>query len=289
MNKHLLGFILTETSLLLIAKHLLSQGLNPLLFLFVTGMISSAGLAVYLKAKSKIRKKDISFKLLKEVMPTSVFLALSAMVGLLALKAIPVVNYTLISRSTVFITPALAVIILKEKMPRYVYRFGLITLLGIWLLSGGTMVSFFDKKNLLALSAAVLLSLDFIYQRRATFNLPPEVIAFLRRFMGSLLIGIFLLFFYQSQQLSTYTIVMLLISSLLYVVLSISMAWALKTEKASDFNLYITFTPALAAIFAVKLLKESLLAVQWLGAATVFLGVLGYNLIKKYDSRNNSR
>lgn len=138
--------------------------------------------------------------------------------------------------------------------------------------------------------AAAFVSLDFVWQKRAALKIDQNLVAFWRRLISSLFLGIFWLI---TPTLGTATVNNLLILipvSLFYVIFSLLMVRALTTQPVADFNLFITLSPVLTAIAAFWLLGETMTFKQIVGSSLIMVSIIVYNWYRKvYDSCRHSR
>lgn len=281
MNRYTVGFIATEVAMLVVGKFLLNQGIHPYFYLLITGVLAS--LILKLIFKLRLTKKSLRVSL-----PTIIFFTVANSLGMLALKYSQLTNYNFLIQSSLLIMPFSAYIFLKEPIRLLIFPLALVNLAGIALLVNVSQLRL-NFGDTLTLAAVIFVSLDFVWQKRATLKIDKNLVAFWRRLISSLIMGVFWL---STPELGTATIanaLPLIPVSLFYVVFSLLMVRALASQPVADFNLFITLSPVLTAMAAYFLLKETLTPTQLLGAGLIMTSILVYNWKGKYDSRRHSR
>lgn len=254
----------------------------------MSSVVASILLLVWYVPQRSYRKQIFRISSLKISLPTAIFIGLGNVFGLLALKFLLATQYIFLNRTSVLISPILALLILREKISSNIWPLIGITIIGIWLLAGTTYESLNYFGVVLALITAATVSLDFIYQKKAMNKLKPEVMAFWRRLLSSLVSLSMWLVFPKLGEFKIDLIFYILLTSLGFFSMSIVLAKALKKHKVGEFNLLINLSPILASFGAVMFLKEKVTSWQVLGALLILGSVMIYNLITKYDFRRNS-
>jgi len=288
MNVFTLGFILAEACGVLLFKHLLNIGMHPYFIVLTTGILSSLGMGLIYWGKLSFRKNVKKLSSIKASLPSALAISIASLFGFISLKLTTVTNYTFIARLSVLLTPVLAWLILKEKINHKIWPLIMLTIAGILLLTGDWRMAFHISGDSLALLAALGITFDFIFQKKAIRKTTLEAMAFWRRLAHAFLVGSIWLLTPQLGRASVHDIGWILLMSFGYFALSILMAKAINSQTVADFNLYITLTPALVAILAFFLFKDKLNYYQLFGAGLIITSIFVYNLIRKYDSRHNS-
>ena len=282
MNPYNLGFVATEVTLLVVGKYFLNLGIHPYFYGLVTGVTAAAIMRVILKLK-------LTRATLIASLPTILFFTIANSLGFMALKYSQLTNYNFLIQSSLLIIPFLASLFLNEKVRWAIFPLALVNLTGIALLTGlnGLRFHFGDGLTLLA---AVFVSLDFVWQKKAALKIDQNVVAFWRRLISSIFLGSFWLITPQLGHASWQNALILIPISLLYVSLSLLMVRALTSQPVADFNLFITLSPVLTALVAFWLLNERMNQIQLSGAFLVLLSIIVYNWYRKvYDSRRYPR
>ena len=282
MNPYNLGFVATEVTLLVVGKYFLNLGIHPYFYGLVTGVTAAAIMRGILKLK-------LTRATLIASLPTILFFTIANSLGFMALKYSQLTNYNFLIQSSLLIIPFLASLFLNEKVRWAIFPLALVNLTGIALLTGlnGLRFHFGDGLTLLA---AVFVSLDFVWQKKAALKIDQNVVAFWRRLISSIFLGSFWLITPQLGHASWQNALILIPISLLYVSLSLLMVRALTSQPVADFNLFITLSPVLTALVAFWLLNERMNQIQLSGAFLVLLSIIVYNWYRKvYDSRRYPR
>lgn len=282
MNRYNFGFVFTEVIMLIIGKYLLNLGIHPYFYGLITGVCA----AIIMLTVLKLHPAKAT---LLATLPTIVFFTIANSLGFMALKYSQLTNYNFLIQSSLLMMPFLAHWFLKEKIHRIIFPLALINLAGISLLVNFYQFNF-QFGDGLTLLAAVFVSLDFVWQKRAALRIDQNIVAFWRRLISSLFLGIFWLIT-PSLGTATFSNALILIPiSLLYVVFSLLMVRALTAQPVADFNLFITFSPVLTALAAFWLLGETMTLKQISGAGLIIVSIIVYNWYRKtYDSRSHTR
>lgn len=282
MNLYNFGFVFTEVTMLIIGKYLLNLGFHPYFYSLVTGVCA----ALIMLAMLKLHPTKAT---LMVTLPTIVFFTIANSLGFMALKYSQLTNYNFLIQSSLLLIPFLAHWFLKEKIHRIIFPLALINLTGISLLVNFYQFNF-QFGDGLTLLAAVFVGLDFVWQKKAALRIDQNIVAFWRRLISSLFLGIFWLIT-PSLGTATFSNALILIPiSLLYVVFSLLMVRALIAQPVADFNLFITFSPVLTALAAFWLLGETMTLKQIIGASLIVTSIIVYNWCRKvYDPGSHPR
>ncbi len=289
MNWWTFGFVLTEASSLLLVKHLLSLKIHPYYLASTSSLISSVILFFYFLPNKAFKKQFKKFKNIKLIFPTGLMIGLGNLIAFIALRLTTATNYTLIAKTSVLITPILAYFIIKEKVNKKLWPLIAVVLAGVWLLTGNLKLVLNFSGDSLALLAAITISLDFIFQKKALNKLNPEVVAFWRRLVSGILVGLMWVLTPNLGRTSLIDLKLICIVSLLFVFMSIFLSKAIKSQPVTDFNLVINLGPIFLLIGAYFFLGERLNIIQLIGSGLILSSIVGYNLVKKYDTRSNPR
>ena len=268
-----LWFVATEVILLVVGKYLLNTGIHPYFYGLVTGTFAAVIILV-------LKKINLKLSALVTSLPTILFFTIANSLGFAALKFTTLTNYNFIIQISLLIMPIFGWLFLKEKIRWLIFPLALVNLTGIALLSGLNRLGLEIGVGL-TLLAAVFLSLDFVWQKKAALKISQDEVAFWRRLISSLIIGIFWLLTPQLGTASWGNAMVLIPISLFYVSLSLLMVRCLKIQSVADFNLFITLSPVLTTIAAFLLLKESMNPNQFLGAGLIMASILVYNWYRK--------
>lgn len=277
MNRYTIPFVLLDTLGITATKHLFNLGVHPYFFVLTTGVISSIMLFLYLSLTRQVDQSFFQTQVIKKSAASGIFISLANLLGFLALKIIPATNYILLFRTSLLMIPVLAYLIIKEPVKRQLLPLAVLALIGVWLLTGDIQLYFRISGYSLALSAALMSSLDFIFQKKATASISPDVIAFWRRLVSALLVGSVWLFTPQLGSTQWQYWPYFLIFSLGFFLISLSLIRALKSQPVADFNLYSNITPVLTGLIAFLFLNERLNSFQFAGAGLIMISVLVYN------------
>ncbi|MEK7622414.1 MAG: DMT family transporter [Patescibacteria group bacterium] len=273
MNRYNFGFVFTEVTMLIVGKYLLNLGFHPYFYGVITGVCASL---IMLKA-FKLHPTKATFIV---TLPTIVFFTIANSLGFMALKYSQLTSYNFLIQSSLLTVPLLAHWFLKEKIHWLIFPLSLINLIGIALLVSLNQAGF-QFGNVLTLLAAIFVGLDFVWQKRAALKINQNIVAFWRRLISSLFLGIFWLMT-PSLGTATFSNALILIPiSLLYVVFSLLMVRALTVQPVADFNLFITISPVLTAIAAFWLLGETMTLKQIIGASLIVISIIVYNWYRK--------
>jgi drug/metabolite transporter (DMT)-like permease len=276
MNYYNLGFVLTEFFMLLIGKYLLNLGVHPYFYALITGIPAAIIILFWFKLRPTLTSFLAS-------LPTALFFTIANSLGFAALKLTSLTNYNFIIQISVLIMPVFGWLFLKEKIRPLVFPLAVVNLSGIALLSGFYRFQI-NSGDWLTLLAAVFLSLDFVWQKKAALKINQDEVAFWRRLIASLILGTFWLALPQLGTASWQYALTLIPVSLLYVGFSLLMVRCLKSQPVADFNLFITLSPVLTAIAAYWLLNEIMNPYQFLGAGLIMASILVYNWSRKEKS-----
>jgi len=268
-----LWFVATEVILLVVGKYLLNTGIHPYFYGLVTGTFAAVIILV-------LKKINLKLSALVTSLPTILFFTIANSLGFAALKFTTLTNYNFIIQISLLIMPIFGWLFLKEKIRWLIFPLALVNLTGIALLSGLNRLGLEIGVGL-TLLAAVFLSLDFVWQKKAALKISQDEVAFWRRLISSLIIGIFWLLTPQLGTASWGNAMVLIPISLFYVSLSLLMVRCLKIQSVADFNLFITLSPVVTAIAAFLLLKETMNPNQFLGAGLIMASILVYNWYRK--------
>ena len=289
MNWWTFGFVLTEASSLLLVKHLLSLKIHPYYLASTSSLISSVILFFYFLPNKAFKKQFKKFKNIKLIFPTGLMIGLGNLIAFIALRLTTATNYTLIAKTSVLITPILAYFIIKEKVNKKLWPLIAVVLAGVWLLTGNLKLVLNFSGDSLALLAAITISLDFIFQKKALNKLIPEVVAFWRRLVSGILVGLMWVLTPNLGRTSLIDLKLICIVSLLFVFMSIFLSKAINSQPVTDFYLVINLGPIFLLIGAYFFLGERLNIIQLIGSGLILSSIVGYNLVKKYDTRSNPR
>lgn len=282
MNRYNFGFVFTEVTLLIIGKYLLNAGVHPFFFGLVTGVTAGAIIFAWLRLHPTLSSLLVS-------LPSILFFTIANSLGFVALKFTTLTNYNFIIQVSLLIMPVAGWLFLKEKIRPVIFPLAILNLTGIALLSGFYQWQV-NRGDLLTLLAAVFLSLDFVWQKRAALKINQDFVAFWRRLISSFLLGALWLLTPQLGTASWNNVLILIPLSLFYVSLSLLMVRCLKIQPVADFNLFITLSPVLTAIGAYFLLGETVTPNQLLGVGLIMNSIIVYNWYgKTYDYRSYTR
>ncbi|HKZ35079.1 MAG TPA: DMT family transporter [Patescibacteria group bacterium] len=283
MNLYNLGFVATEVILLVVGKYLLNTGIHPYFYALVTGVVAAVIIWQLKKVKPHLPALITS-------LPTILFFTIANTLGFAAIKFTTLTNYNFIIQSSLLIMPLTAWLILGEKIRPLIFPLALINLTGIALLSGGRLLPLHFNGDLLALAAAVFVSLDFVWQKKAALKINQDEVAFWRRLISSLALGIFWLLTPTFGRADWQSGLLLIPISLFYVSMSLLMVRCLRIQPVADFNLFITLSPVLTALAAFLWLGETMNQTQFWGAGLILASILVYNwLSKAYDLGHRPR
>ena len=288
MNWWTLGFILCDVVLLLTAKHFLNIQIHPYFYISIISLIVSAELLIYIKLFKKTDKNFFKLSNIKTIIPSGLLIGMASAVGFLSIKLTSATNFALLNKTTILISPVFAWLILKESINILIFPIILVVLFGIWLLTGDLKMIINLSGDSLAIITTFFVALDYVYQKKATTKNSDLTVAFWRRFISALILTILWLLTPQFGKATINFLPWLFLISFGYFLVSIFMVKAVKSQPIADFNLYINITPVIVAVMAFFLLGEKLNLIQWLGAGLILTAIMSYNLLIKYDSRNNS-
>lgn len=289
MNVYILLFTFLDALGITATKYFFNLGIHPYFFVLITGIGSSGLIFLYLLLTKKITPVFFQTKTIKQSIISGIFISGANILGFLSLKIIPATNYILLFRTSLLMVPVLAWIIIKEPVKPRLFPLASLALIGVWLLAGKTEVIFSFSGYSLALLAALMSSLDFIYQKKAMEKINPDVVAFWRRIISALLVGTLWLFTPNLGKTDGNYTSGLILFSVFFFFISLALIRGLKSKKVADFNLLTSFSPLLVGLIAYLWLGETLNSQQLIGAGLILTTIIVYNLLNKYDSRNNSR
>jgi len=285
MNLYTWGFILVESVVTLAARYLLSQGIHPYFFGSITGVIAGGMMLTYFLFTNKKKRAVMKLSTIKAVLPTAIFIALANGFGFVSLQLIPAVKYALITRINVLIAPLLAWLILKEKLDKRVFGLIGVAFIGVLFLSGIKNAETNISGDLLGLLAALSLAGDFVWQKKAALKIPTEIVAFWRRLLSALFIGVLWLLLPNLGSADWQLLPELILFAFGYAVLGILVVKAIASQSMADFNLYSNLSPVLIGSLGFVLLGEWLSQRQLFGAAIILGGIFIYSLKNKIESR----
>lgn len=239
MNRYNWAFVLTEATMLIIGKYLLNAGIHPYFFALVTGVTAALILLIWFRLRPGLKSLIIS-------LPTILSFSAANSLGFAALKLTTLTNYNFIIQISLLLIPLAGAVFLKESLRLQIFPLALINLSGIALLTGFIRWQF-NVGDLLTLAAAVFLTLDFVWQKKASQIANQDEVAFWRRLASSLLLGIFWLALPQLGTATLGNFLTLIPLSILYAGFSWLMVRCLKVQPVADFNLFITLSPVLTA------------------------------------------
>lgn len=277
MNKYTVTFVILDALGITATKYFFNLGVHPYFFVLVTGIVSSAMIFLYLSLTHRVNQSFFQTQVIKKSAASGIFISLANLLGFLALKIIPATNYILLFRTSLLMIPVLAWLIIKEPVKRQLLPLAALALIGVWLLTGDVQLYFRISGYSLALSAALMSSLDFIFQKKATASISPDVIAFWRRLVSALLVGSVWLFTPQLGNIQWQYWPYFLIFSLGFFLISLALIRSLKSQPVADFNLYSNITPVLTGLIAFLFLNERLNLFQFAGAGLIMASIIVYN------------
>lgn len=289
MNKYTIAFVSLDALGITATKYFFNLGVHPYFFVLITGLFTSGFLLIYLLITKQFNRTLFNLKSIKKSFPTALFIALANLFAFLALKIIPATNYVLLLRTSLFMIPILAWIILKEKINLRLFPLAFVTIIGVWLLTGDLKLIISLSGYSLALLAALMSSLDFIYQKRALITISKDVVVFWRRLLSALLVGSFWFFTPRLGEAKWQYWPWFICFSFGFFLLSLVLIRALKSQPVAEFNLLANLTPIIVGLISWWYLKEILSKEQILGAGLIFGSIFVYNLLNRYDSRHNPR
>jgi drug/metabolite transporter (DMT)-like permease len=288
MSWYIIGFVLVEASATVIFKYLINLGLHPYFLILTTGTLASALIGGVYWKKDSFKKTVLKKNSIRMSFLPALAITLGNLVGFVSLRLTTATNYTLISRLSVLMTPILAWFILKEKINHKIWPLIFLSMIGFWLLTGDWQKVFYLSGDSLAVITALLLSFDFIFQKKALNIIPLEVVAFWRRLISAVMVGSIWLVTPQLGRASINDIGWILLLTMCFYLLSIFMSKAIKSQPVADFNLFISLSPVFVVIIAYLVLQEKLNGIQLIGSGLILMALVGYNLFNRYDTRNNS-
>ncbi|MFC1626953.1 DMT family transporter [Patescibacteria group bacterium] len=284
MNFYTLGFVILETILVVATKYFFSLGIHPYFFVLFTGLSASIILLIYLIVSNQIDKSFIKWSVIKTSLATGVFASLANLIGFLGLKMTSVTNYAFLNRTNLLIIPILSWIILKEKIKPIIFPLAGLALIGVLLLTGDWRLMVNISGDSLALLAAVAVSLDFIYQKKAVTKTFKDEVAFWRRLISAFLVGSIWLFTPELGQAMWQYWPWMILFSFGFAMISVFLVRAVASQPVAEFSLFSSIGPLLVALTAFFALNEKLNQYQIAGGALIFGSIFIFNLIKKQES-----
>jgi len=289
MNRYTILFVFLDAFGVTATKYFFTLGIHPYFFVLITGLLTSGFLFAYLGITKQFNYSLFSLKTIKKSLPSALFIALANLFGFLSLKIIPATYYILLFRTSLFMIPILAWLILREKINFKLFPLALVAIIGVWLLTGDWRLIISLSGYSLALLAALMSSLDFIYQKQASIAISKDVVVFWRRLISALLVGSIWWFTPGLGTANWNYFFWFVIFSFGFFLLSLTLIRALKSQPVADFNLLANLTPILVGLLSWWFLKEILTIEQLFGAGLILGSILVYNLLNKYDPRRHSR
>ena len=288
MNWWTLAFILTEAVSLLLVKHLLCLNIHPYYLASISSLLASLILLAYYLPNQSFKKQFRQIKNIRLIVPTGLMIGLGNLIAFISLRLTSASNYTMLAKTSVLMTPILAWLIIKEKINHKIWPSIFIVLIGIWLLTGDWRLIFNFSGDSLALLAAITISLDFIFQKRAVNQIMAGAVAFWRRLVSGLLVALIWWLTPHLGRADWADFGLISLTAIVFAFMSIFLAKAIKSQPVIDFNLITNLSPVLVLLGAYIFLSERLNIYQLIGSGLILIALLGYNLIKKYDLRHYS-
>lgn len=217
-----------------------------------------------------------------QIVTTCVLSAVGSILFYIALKELPVSLVSIYENGLyVLLTVVLAVVVLKETLPKYSFYYLILCLLGLILLITKGVMGFPE----ISILGIILLSINALLSAINTtvemFNLKSLsifTITFLKSLISGFVMLIMMIIFGQSfngffNVLSLWMIVFILYSILNSFAIRYLHLKSMKVLNSSKTALFQMITPVLSALFALMIFNESLNYVQWIGIIMILYSV----------------
>ena len=268
-----LGFCFFFSLQIVLQKKFLITQINPLQMNFLMSLTSFILLTIY---GLIFNKKIISFKLNKNVFKyflLATFLWIIAdLSAIFGLKLSSSVNYSILSRLTVFATYFMAVFFFKESFFINKVFAVFLSLLGGFLLVYNFKSSIIiNPGDLLFLSFAIFVSLSGLFRQKITKYLNPIHLTYLMFGLSTLTLGILTFFLAPLQKfvIPQFIIVISILGLLGFNLVN----YAISKGGASFFSVVSSLLPLFTAIFAFLILGTLPLINQLIGGAIIIISI----------------
>jgi len=269
--------ILTACMILLI-KHVLDLGVEPLNFSYQILLTSVVYLLIYAlikepKALASVDKKSLIIIVLAGITGGAIAYGL----GFLGLQKSTAINYSFLIQTTVFFTPVLAFFFLKEHLKPFKIVLIFILIFGAYLVSTNGELILPKTGDLYILFGTMAVSSSVILTKISLRKVPTLTFSMYRALFGGLSLLLFLLLIGKVNLAFNWywiAIVGLVIAAGIY-----AMNKALEYGSASYMQMMSMSVPVITAIFAYIFLGESMTLIQVIGGVTIIVsGVFVHKL-----------
>lgn len=183
---------------------------------------------------------------------------------------------------SVLFTPFMTFIILKKKPHKVIYWSTCITIIGMYLLCGGSKKFSFGLGEILALFSSVTLAATLIYTSKHVCNMGAELLSTVQTVFTAVIALLFAVFF------ENFTISQVTpegLGAILYLALGTTCIaymlqnYALKRVSPLLVSLIFCSEPIFSAIASYILLDEALSFIGLLGAGLIIIGIVAASII----------
>lgn len=287
-NKKYLAYLLLVISIILygfytgVQKQALELIQSPFEFAFYTMIFSSIFLfpgaaKKYVNEKVKINKKFLIALVLMSI--ATQFVALSTKLFALQYTTATSVGFVSIF-SSVFLT-IYAVIITKEKLPKFFVPILILMSLGLVLFRFDLDLGInFGIGEFLALAFINITSIVNAFTKNFTKKYPPAILSFARMFFAIPFLGI-AAHLTNGIHLDLMFSIWPILAGLLFAGRNLTLYSAFKLTKLSNVAVINLFGPLVTFAYAYVFLEEELSVIQMLGAGVILLGAWLVYLVKK--------
>jgi len=259
--------ILTACMILLI-KHVLDLGVEPLNFSYQILLTSVVYLLIYAlikepKALLSVDKKSMIIIVLAGITGGAIAYGF----GFLGLQESTAINYSFLIQTTVFFTPVIAFFFLKEHFKPFKILLIFMLLLGAYLVSTNGELILPKTGDLYILLGAIAVSSSVILTKISLRKVSTLTFSMYRALFGGLSLLLFLLLIGKANfEFNWYwiAIVGLVIAAGIY-----AMNKALEYGSASYMQMMSMSVPVITSVFAYIVLGESMTLIQAIGGVVI--------------------